>query len=86
MLVSATDDYILLLSAFNVYRLDPTKETGKTSLIIPAKGPSINVNIFTSVQTIHFLGGRDVCENQHFFRTLLTFWPDFYYFHGDFWH
>ncbi len=20
------------------------------------------------------------------FCTLLTFWPDFYYFHGDFWH
>ncbi len=25
-------------------------------------------------------------ENQHFFCTLLTFWPDFYYFHGDFRH
>ncbi len=31
-----------------------------------------------------FLGGG-VCKNQLFFRTLLTFWPDFYYFHGDFW-
>ncbi len=50
------------------------------------KVPSINVNIFTSVQTIHFLGGWRVCENQHFFPTLLTFWHDFYYFHGDFWH
>ncbi len=30
--------------------------------------------------------GGGVCENQHFFCTLLTFWPDFYYFHGDFWH
>ncbi len=27
-----------------------------------------------------------VCENQHLFRTLLIFWPDFYYFHQDFWH
>ncbi len=25
-------------------------------------------------------------ENQHFFHTLLSFWPDFYYFHRDFWH
>ncbi len=24
-------------------------------------------------------------DNQHFFHTLLTFSPD-YYFHGDFWH
>ncbi len=29
--------------------------------------------------------GRGVCENQHIFRTLIPFWPDFYYFHGDFW-
>ncbi len=28
-----------------------------------SKGPSINVSIFMSVQTIHFW----VCENQHFF-------------------
>ncbi len=33
-----------------------------------------------------FRGREAVCENQHFFHTLLTFWPDFYYFHGDFWH
>ncbi len=26
------------------------------------------------------------CENQHFCHTILTFWPDFYYFHGEFWH
>ncbi len=39
-----------------------------------------------SVQTIHFRGRGGVCENQHFFHTLLSFWPDFYYFHGDFWH
>ncbi len=39
-----------------------------------------------SVQTIHFRGRVEVCENQHFFHTLLTFWRDFYYFHGDFWH
>ncbi len=25
-----------------------------------------------------------VYENQHFFHTLLSFWPDFYYFHGEF--
>ncbi len=26
-------------------------------------------------------------ENLLFFGTLLTFWPDYYYyFHGDFWH
>ncbi len=43
-----------------------------------SKGPSINVNIFMSVQTIHFLGGV-VCENQNCLCTLLTFWPDFYY-------
>ncbi len=30
------------------------------------------------------LEGGGICENQHFFHTLLTFWPDFYYFHGDF--
>ncbi len=51
--------------------------------ILPyVKEPFINVNIFTSVQTIHFWGERGVCENQHFFYTLLTFWSDFYYFHG----
>ncbi len=31
-------------------------------------------------------GSGGVCENQHFFCTLLTFWPDFYYFHRDCWH
>ncbi len=31
-------------------------------------------------------GGGGVCENQHFVHTLLTFWPDFFNFHGDFWH
>ncbi len=46
-----------------------------------------NVNIFMSVQTIHFRGeGGWVCENQHFFCTLLTFWTDFYYFYRDLWH
>ncbi len=30
------------------------------------------------------MGG--VFENQHLFCKLLTFWPDFYYFHGDLWH
>ncbi len=40
-----------------------------------------------SVQNIHFrVGEGGVSENQHFFYTLLTFWSDFYYFHGDFWH
>ncbi len=29
-----------------------------------------------SVQTIHFRG-EGICENQHFFRTLLNFWLDF---------
>ncbi len=59
-----------------------------------SSGRSINVNIFMC--TNHTLSG--VCENQHFFLniylhdlihffcTLLTFWTDFYYFHGDFWH
>ncbi len=32
-----------------------------------------------------FVGGG-VCENQHLFHTLITFCPDFYYFHGDVWH
>ncbi len=50
------------------------------------KGHSINFNIFTSVQTIHFRGGVGGCENQHFYHTLLTFWPDFYYFLVDLWH
>ncbi len=36
-----------------------------------------------SVQTI-LSGGGGVCENQHFFLYTLTFWTDFYYFHGDF--
>ncbi len=44
-----------------------------------------------SVQTIHFRGwggrGWGLCENQKYFRTLLTFWPDFLnYYHGDFWY
>ncbi len=40
-----------------------------------------------SVQTIHFQGeGGRICENHHFFCAHLTFWPDFYYFHGDVWH
>ncbi len=35
----------------------------------------------------YFRGERGgVCENQKKIHTLLTFWPDFYYFHGDFWH
>ncbi len=33
-----------------------------------------------------FGGGRGVCENQANFNTLSTFWPDFYYFHGDAWY
>ncbi len=49
------------------------------------KGPSINGKISMSIRTIHFRGGG-VWENQHFFHTLTTFWPDFYYFHVDFWH
>ncbi len=31
-------------------------------------------------------GEAEVCEKQHFFHTILTFWPDFYYIDGDFWH
>ncbi len=51
----------------------------------PCKGPSINVIIFMSVQILHFRGGRgEICENQNIFCTLLTFWSDFYYFHGIF--
>ncbi len=50
------------------------------------KGPSISVNIFMSVQTIHFREGGGFCENQNNFCILSTFWPDFYYFHWDFWH
>ncbi len=30
--------------------------------------------------------GGGVCENQHIFCTLVTFWHDFYYFHRDFWY
>ncbi len=30
--------------------------------------------------------GGGFCENQYFFHTLLTFWSDFYYVRGDFWH
>ncbi len=38
-------------------------------------------------RTNHTLSGETggVCENQHFFYTLLTFRPDFHYFHGDIW-
>ncbi len=40
-----------------------------------------------SVQTIHFQWERgERIENQHFFSTLLTFWTDFHYLIGDFWH
>ncbi len=38
---------------------------------------------FHDCTNIHFWG---VSENQHFFRTPLTFGPDFYYVHGDFCH
>ncbi len=44
------------------------------------------MSTFSCVQTIHFPGGGEVCENQPFFHTVLTFWTDFYYFHGDFWY
>ncbi len=36
--------------------------------------------------TNHILSGGGAWENQHFFHILLTFWPNFYYFHWDFWH
>ncbi len=44
---------------------------------VNCKGPSINVKIFTGVQTIHFRGEGRVYENQTFFCTLLNFCPDF---------
>ncbi len=31
-------------------------------------------------------GEGGFCEHQHFFHTLLTFWSDLYYFHGEFLH
>ncbi len=43
------------------------------------------MSIFSQVYKPYTFGGG-VCENQHFFHTLLTFWHDFYDFHGDFWH
>ncbi len=45
-------------------------------LTIKLRGPSINVNIFTSVQIIHF----------HIFSYTFNFWFNLYYIHGDFWH
>ncbi len=44
------------------------------------------MSTFSQVYKTYTFGEGGVCENQNFFRTLLTFWPDFYYFHGDFWH
>ncbi len=44
------------------------------------------MSTFSRVYKPYTFGGRGVCENQHFFHALLTIWPDFYFFHGDFWH
>ncbi len=49
------------------------------------------MSISSQLYKPYFRGGGGVvffksCENQHFFHILLTFWSDFYYFHGDFWH
>ncbi len=44
------------------------------------------MSTFSRVSKPYTFGRVGVCENQHFFHTLLTFWPDFYYFHGDCWH
>ncbi len=42
---------------------------------------------FSRVYKPFTFGGRGgVFENEHFFHTLLTFWTDFVYFHGDFSH
>ncbi len=46
------------------------------------------MSTFSRVYKTYTLG-QGGCENQHFFRILLTCWPDFYDFydfHGDFWH
>ncbi len=76
--------YYMIMTVILVKHID--NYTLKSLCSIAAKGLSINVNIFTSVQTTKFQGerGGGVCENQHFFHTLLTFWPDFFNFHGDF--
>ncbi len=44
------------------------------------------MSTFSSVYKPYTFAGEGVgvCENQHCFRTLLTFWLDFYYFHGNF--
>ncbi len=44
------------------------------------------MSTFSQVYKPYTLRGGVFCENQHFFHTLLTFWRDFYYFHGDFCH
>ncbi len=43
------------------------------------------MSTFSRVYKPYTFGGG-VCENLILLRKLLTFWPDFYYFHGDFWH
>ncbi len=57
----------------------------RTSYFVIDLGAIHKCQHFHEWQIIHF-GGVGGCENQHFPCTLLTFWPDFYYFHGDFWH
>ncbi len=43
------------------------------------------MSIFSRVYIPYIFGGRGGdCENQKYFCTLLTFWPDFYDFHEDF--
>ncbi len=77
--VHTNDQHVNINKFTNVYH--NIKFQIATTLL---RGPSINVNIFMSAQTNTYLGG--VCENQHFFHILLSFWPDFYFFHGDFCH
>ncbi len=47
------------------------------------------MSTFSRVYTQYTFGGGEegqVSENQRFCCTLLTVWPDFYYFHGEFCH
>ncbi len=44
------------------------------------------MSTFSQVYKPYFQGEGGTFENQNFFSKLLTFLPDFYYFHGDFCH
>ncbi len=67
-----------------------------------SKTKEVCVIVFSMHNLKHILGAIHKCqhfhectnhtlwvwfyEKQHFFNKLFTFWSDFYYFHGDFWH